>query len=132
MCRLESVVERALHATFSPTLLYNANYTSNAVTVGYAAYRARLDSSGTNNGGAGALHPTNFPGRVEIIGDTVNLAARLESKTKDLHRSLVMSEGTATFLNGDYELVPLGLIEVKGKTLKVNAFAIGSNGGPKA
>jgi adenylate cyclase len=67
-----------------------------------------------------------------VIGDTVNLAARLESKTKDLHRSLVMSEGTATFLNGDYELVPLGMIEVKGKTLKVNAFAIGSNGGQKA
>ena len=67
-----------------------------------------------------------------VIGDTVNLAARLESKTKDLHRSLVMSEGTATFLNGDYELVPLGMIEVKGKTLKVNAFAIQSNGGQKA
>src|SRR6266446_784208 len=64
-----------------------------------------------------------------VIGDTVNLAARLESKTKDLHRSLVMSEATATFLNGDYELVPLGMIEVKGKMLKVNAFTIGSNGG---
>lgn len=63
-----------------------------------------------------------------VIGDTVNLAARLESKTKDLHRSLVMSEATASFLNGDYELVPLGMIEVKGKMLKVNAFAI-SNGG---
>lgn len=67
-----------------------------------------------------------------VIGDTVNLAARLESKTKDLHRSLVMSEATATFLNGDYDLVPLGMIEVKGKTLKVNVFAIGSNGGQKA
>jgi class 3 adenylate cyclase/CHASE2 domain-containing sensor protein len=67
-----------------------------------------------------------------VIGDTVNLAARLESKTKDLRRSLVMSEATANFLNGDYDLVPLGMIEVKGKTLKVNAFAIGSNDGQKA
>jgi adenylate cyclase len=64
-----------------------------------------------------------------VIGDTVNLAARLESKTKDVHRSLVMSEATATFLNGDHKLVPLGMIEVKGKMVKVNAFSIETNEG---
>lgn len=59
---------------FTPSLLYNSSFQSNAVSMGYAAYSAFIDSSGvTNNAGPGTTHPTNFPGRVEIIGNNVNL-----------------------------------------------------------
>jgi adenylate cyclase len=62
-----------------------------------------------------------------IIGDTVNLAARLESKTKDLGVSLLMSEATVKLLDEQYNLRPLGQIEVKGKTIKVNVFTAERN-----
>jgi adenylate cyclase len=64
-----------------------------------------------------------------IIGDTVNLAARLESKTKDLGISLLMSEATANLMDEHYSLRPLGQIEVKGKTVKVNVFTAERNEG---
>ena len=59
-----------------------------------------------------------------IIGDTVNLAARLESKTKDLRVSLLLSEATANRLDGQQMLRPLGQTEVKGKNMKINVFSI--------
>lgn len=62
-----------------------------------------------------------------IIGDTVNLAARLESKTKEikaLHAALLLSEGTAKYLDNQYTLCRLGEVEVKGKNEKITVFTI--------
>jgi adenylate cyclase len=66
------------------------------------------------------------PGRLEytIIGDTVNLSARLESATKEAGVSLLVSAATAERLGVDYEMEPLGEVKVKGKTESTKVFTV--------
>lgn len=66
------------------------------------------------------------PGRLEytIIGDTVNLSARLESATKDAGVSILVSDSTAELLGVDYEIEPLGDVKVKGKTESTTVFTV--------
>lgn len=68
---------------FSHDLIYNPSYLSNTVVVNYAAYAATITSgSATNTGGTVFSDPTNYPGRVEIIGDRVNLnQTRIRAET---------------------------------------------------
>ena len=47
------------------------------------------------------------------IGDTVNVASRLEGKTKDLGYAVICSEATRDALNDD-ALYDLGLQDIKG------------------
>jgi len=74
------------------------------------------------------------PGRLEytIIGDTVNLSARLESATKDAGVSLLVSDSTAERLGVDYEMEPLGDVKVKGKTESTTVFTVRQKGAPAA
>ncbi|MGH9931199.1 MAG: CHASE2 domain-containing protein [Pyrinomonadaceae bacterium] len=51
-----------------------------------------------------------------LIGDTVNLASRLESTTKEFGVPILVSEATAQLLGNEYELRALGEVKVKGKT----------------
>jgi adenylate cyclase len=50
-----------------------------------------------------------------VIGDSVNLGSRLESATKELHASIVISEATYGEIQPLAEVRPLGEIHVKGK-----------------
>jgi adenylate cyclase len=72
------------------------------------------------------------PGRLEytIIGDTVNLAARLESTTKEAGVALLASSATAALLGVDYETEPLGDVKVKGKTVSTSVFTVRKRDAP--
>lgn len=59
-----------------------------------------------------------------IIGDTVNLAARLESTTKEYGVTLLASDATARLLDDKYESSALGEAKVKGKNLSTKIFTV--------
>jgi adenylate cyclase len=59
-----------------------------------------------------------------VIGDTVNLSARLESTTKELGVPILISEPTANLVKDDYDIRPLGEVKVKGKTQSTNVFTV--------
>ncbi len=76
--------------------------------------------------GVGTCGVVGAEGRLEytIIGDTVNLAARLESTTKEKGVPILISDTTAQLLGQDYETQPLGDVLVKGKTLNTTVFTV--------
>jgi adenylate cyclase len=59
-----------------------------------------------------------------VIGDTVNLGARLESLNKDYGTRIIISEGTHAALKGRYDIHPLGDVTVKGKSKPVQIFEV--------
>jgi adenylate cyclase len=58
------------------------------------------------------------------IGDTVNLAARLESITKDYGASIIVSESTHDRVKAHFLTRELGAVTVKGKTQPVKIYAV--------
>lgn len=59
-----------------------------------------------------------------VIGDAVNLGARLESLNKEYASRVIISEFTRAALKGRYELRPLGSVVVKGKSKPVEIFSV--------
>lgn len=59
-----------------------------------------------------------------VIGDTVNLSARLESTTKEFGVPILISEPTALLLGDEYEIKPLGEAKVKGKTKSTTVMTV--------
>ncbi|HJU42424.1 MAG TPA: adenylate/guanylate cyclase domain-containing protein [Vicinamibacterales bacterium] len=59
-----------------------------------------------------------------VIGDAVNLGARLESLNKDYGTRIIISEFTRAELKGRYDIHPLGEVVVKGKTRPVAIFEV--------
>jgi len=58
------------------------------------------------------------------IGDTVNLAARLETASKELSAEIVVSEHTHSAVRPLFQWRPLGEVAVKGRAETVRAFAV--------
>jgi adenylate cyclase len=58
------------------------------------------------------------------VGDTVNLAARLESHTKVIGRPILMDEETRNGLDGAIQVDAHGELMVAGKTRAVNVFSV--------
>jgi adenylate cyclase len=59
-----------------------------------------------------------------VIGDNVNLGARLEALNKDYRTRIIISDATRTRLKRTYDVQPLGDVVVKGKTRPVAIFEI--------
>ena len=59
-----------------------------------------------------------------VIGDAVNLGARLESLNKDYNTRIIISEATRARLKGQYDIHPLGDVVVKGKSKPVAIFEV--------
>jgi adenylate cyclase len=59
-----------------------------------------------------------------VIGDTVNLSARLESATKAYGVCILLSDGTQRALRGDYPLREIDRVRVKGKLEAATLFQL--------
>jgi adenylate cyclase len=59
-----------------------------------------------------------------VIGDNVNLGARLESLNKDYRTRVIISEATRSALKGRYGIRALGKVVVKGKSVPVEIFEV--------
>ena len=60
------------------------------------------------------------------VGNTVNLAARLEAHTKSAGRAILMDAATHAALAGRLATEPLGEVQLKGKSAPVPTFALAS------
>lgn len=67
-----------------------------------------------------------------VIGDAVNLGARLESLNKEFKTRIIISEYTRARLRGSYTLRSLGDVVVKGKTQPVAIYTVEAAEAPKS
>jgi class 3 adenylate cyclase len=58
------------------------------------------------------------------VGDTVNLAARLEAHTKVVDRPILIDEHTRDGLNGQIPVEAQGELQLKGKSRSVNVYSV--------
>jgi len=59
-----------------------------------------------------------------VVGDTVNLASRLESITKEYKTPLIFSEYTYEKIKGKIKCRSLGSVKVKGREQPVNIYTV--------
>lgn len=59
-----------------------------------------------------------------VLGDTVNLASRIESLNKEHHTRLLMSETTQTMLQNQVATTLLGTAAVQGKTVPISLYTV--------
>jgi len=67
---------------------------------------------------------TNERATYTCIGDTVNLASRLEAHTKTAQREILIDDATRAALHDTVALEALGPLTVRGKTQSVDIFAV--------
>jgi adenylate cyclase len=68
------------------------------------------------------------PNRLEysVIGDTVNLASRLEALTKEFKSPIVLSPATWEYIRGEFSTVSLGDAQVRGFTDSIPLYTVES------
>ena len=71
-------------------------------------------------GYAGTQHRATYT----CVGDTVNLAARLESHTREVNRPILIDSNTRECLPNSIHVDSLGKITPKGKTLPVEIYSV--------
>ena len=69
---------------------------------------------------------TNQRATYTCIGDTVNLAARLEAHTRVAQREILVDAATRAAAGDAFEFEPLGLVPLKGKANAVEVFSVGT------
>ncbi|MDD5210322.1 MAG: adenylate/guanylate cyclase domain-containing protein [Elusimicrobiales bacterium] len=131
----------AVMAIYTP-LLGSEDYAADAVraAVGMRKALAELNASGKAPGvvdfGIG-IHAGKLVGgnvgtafRLEytFIGDTVNIASRLESKTKELNTDIIVSGAALEMARGSLgnsvSFAPLGKVALKGKTETMELYKV--------
>jgi adenylate cyclase len=70
---------------------------------------------------------TNERATYTCIGDTVNVASRLESHTKVVERAILIDGETRAGLRGDIEVDALGPVTIRGKAQAVELFAVSAD-----
>ena len=63
------------------------------------------------------------------VGDTVNMAARLEKHTKVIGKPILIESVTRSALSDSFELESHGMVQLKGKTIEVEVFSISAKRG---
>jgi class 3 adenylate cyclase len=58
------------------------------------------------------------------IGDTVNIASRIETHTKEVEHAVLLSEETRELLHGDYPLVFAGEITLRGRSASTRLWGL--------
>jgi class 3 adenylate cyclase len=71
-------------------------------------------------GYTGTIHRATYT----CVGDTVNIAARLEAHTKILKRPILIDENTQRGVGDEIALEAQGELQVKGKTQRVNVYSV--------
>ncbi len=59
-----------------------------------------------------------------LVGDPVNLASRIQSLNKELGSDILVSGDTRRLLNGQFDLVRLPAVRVKGKSVEVEVYRL--------
>jgi len=67
---------------------------------------------------------------ITIVGDSVNIAFRLEALTKEKHVNVIVSANLVPWAAADYSFQALGDTEVKGRSKPVSIFALILNESP--
>ncbi len=71
-------------------------------------------------GYAGTQHRATYT----CVGDTVNVASRLEAHTKEVGQPILIDENTRQRLSGDLLVEEQGLVQVRGKTQAVRIYSV--------
>jgi hypothetical protein len=96
------------NTAYSPSLLYNSTYQSNAVPVLYGAYSASVSAIALPVNGAQSSDPTNLPGRIEIYGDSLNLEqTRLRAESTVIIRAADLASNKVASVDAPYSIFDL-------------------------
>ncbi|MDP3162183.1 MAG: adenylate/guanylate cyclase domain-containing protein, partial [Reyranella sp.] len=87
------------------------------------ATRIGISTGNVIGGSVGAGQRMSFA----LLGDTVNLASRLEELNKQHGTRILVSESTCTACNGEFTFAALGSVTVRGRSDAVAVFSIDPN-----
>jgi adenylate cyclase len=59
-----------------------------------------------------------------LVGDTVNVASRLQELNKEFNTEIILSGDTRARVNGDFPLKALPATRVKGKSEPIQIFSL--------